>query len=97
MLVLLKAGTGVVPNFNGDPDWLVKAGAEMVTEEAVVEVVVVVVVVVVLGTALEAIGFTVGCNPATVGHAFSFTPFEKSNLKPPTELAVLLLLVAAFK
>jgi hypothetical protein len=86
MLVVLKAGTDVGPNPNGNTDWL-----EMVTEEAVD------MAMVVLGAALEVTGVTVGCKPATAGHTFSFIPFEKSNLKPPTELAVLLLLVAVFR
>jgi hypothetical protein len=95
MLVLLKAGTAVVASLNGDTDWLVEAGDETVTEEAVDMAMVAVVVVV--GAALEVVGFNVGCKPPAAGYAFSFTPFEKSNLKPPNELAVLLLLVAVFK
>jgi hypothetical protein len=58
ILVLLKACTGVVPNLNGNTDWLVEAGVEMVTE--MVEVTAVMVVVVVMGAVLEVVRFTAG-------------------------------------
>lgn len=81
----------VGPNLNGGTDWFVEKGDETVTEDA--EDVAVTAEVAVVG----AVGFTADCKPPTVGDAFSFTSFAKSNLKPPTELAVLLLLVAVFK
>jgi hypothetical protein len=94
VVVLLKACTGVVTNLNGNTDWPVEAGAEMVTEEAGDTAMMAEVVV--MGAVLEVVRFTAGCRPPTVGAAFSFTPFVQLNLKTPGELTVLLL-VAVFK
>jgi hypothetical protein len=58
VLVLLKVCTGVVPNFNGDTNWLVEAGTEMVTEELVHMAVMAEVVVV--GAVLEVVRIPVG-------------------------------------
>jgi hypothetical protein len=71
----------------------VEAGAETVMDVVVdMEVMAEVVVV---GTVLEQVTrFMVGWKPPTVdGVGFSFIPFVKSNLKPPTELVALLLVV----
>jgi hypothetical protein len=93
VLVPLKLNIGVetgVPNLSGDSDWLVE-GAEMVTE--VVVGMEVMAEVVVMGAVVDAIRFTVW-KTVVDATSFSFFPFVKSNLKPPTELVAMLLLVA---
>jgi len=49
--------------------------------------------VVVMGAVVDAIRFTVW-KTVVDATSFSFFPFVKSNLKPPTELVAMLLLVA---
>jgi hypothetical protein len=58
VLVLLQACAVVVPNLNGNTDWLVETGVEMVTEE--VEDTAMMAEVVVMGAVLEVMRFTVG-------------------------------------
>lgn len=98
VLVPLKLNTGVetvVPNLSGNSsDWLVEAGVEMVKDVVVVEDVEVMAEAVVLGAVLDVTGLTVGWKPVVDVISFSFIPFVKSNLKPPTELVAVLLVVA---
>lgn len=92
VFVLLKVNTGGVLKF-GDADLLVEAGVEVLT--AVVVDMEVTAEVAALASVLEAAIFTAGLKPPTVDEAtFSFTSFEKSNLKPPGEVVVVLLVTA---
>lgn len=93
VFVLLKVNTGGVLKF-GDADLLVEAGVEVLT--AVVVDKEVTTEVAALASVLEAAIFTAGLKPPTVDEvAFSFASLM-SNLKPPGEVVVVLL-VTAFK
>lgn len=98
VLVPLKLNIGVetvVPNLSGESfDWLVEAAVEMETEVVVVMDVEVMTEAVAVGAVLDVIRFTVGWKPVVDATSFSFIPFVKSNLKPPTGLVAVLLLVA---
>lgn len=87
VFVLLKVNPGAALKF-GDADLLVEASVDVLTE--VVVDMDVMAEVVALGSVLEAAILTAGFKPPTAA-AFSFMSFEKSNLKPPGELAVVLL------
>jgi hypothetical protein len=92
VFVLLKVNPGAALIF-GDADLLVEAGVEVLTE--VVVDMEVMAEVVAFASVLEAAILTAGFKPPTVdAAAFSFMSFEKSNLKPPGELAVVLLVTA---
>jgi hypothetical protein len=92
VFVLLKVNTGGVLKF-GDADLLVEAGNDVLT--AVVVDTDVTTDVAALASVLEAAIFTAGLKPPTVDEAaLSFTSFEKSNLKPPGEVVVVLLVTA---
>lgn len=92
VFVLLKVNTGGVLKF-GNTDLLVEAGVEVLT--AVVVDMEVITEVAALASVLEAAIFTAGLKPPTVDEgAFSFTSFEMSNLKPPSEVVVVLLVTA---
>lgn len=90
--VLLKVNTGGVLKF-WDTDLLVEADVEVLT--AVVVDTEVTTDVAALVSVLEAARFPAGLKPPTVDEAaFSFTSFEKSNLNPPVEVVVVLLVTA---
>lgn len=91
VFVLLKVNTGGVLKF-GDADLLVEAGVEVLTA-AVVDMDVTAEVAT-LASVLQAAIFTAGLKPPTVEAAFTFMSFEKSNLKPPGEVVVVLLVTA---
>jgi hypothetical protein len=92
VFVLLKVNTGGVLKF-GNADLLVEADVVVLT--AVVVDMEVTAEVAALAPVLEAAIFTVGLKPPTVDEAtFSFTFFEMSNLKPPGEVVVVLLVTA---
>jgi len=92
VFVLLNVNTGGVIKFS-DADLLVEAGVEVIT--ALVVDMEVTAEVAALASVLEAAIFTAGLKPPTVDDAtFSFTFFEKSNLKPPGEEVIVLLVIA---
>lgn len=92
VFVLLKVNTGGVLKFC-EADLLVVADAEVLT--AVVVEMEVTADVAALASVLEAARFPTGLKPPTVDEAaFSFTSFEKSNLKPPVEVVAVLLVTA---
>jgi hypothetical protein len=92
VFVLLKVNIGGVLKFGG-ADLLVEAGVEVLT--AVVVDTDVTTEVAALGSVLEAATFTAGLKPPTVDElALPFMSFEKSNLKPPGEVVVVLLVTA---
>lgn len=92
VFVLLTVNTDGVLKFS-DADLLVEGGVEVLT--AVVADMEVTAEVAALASVLEAATFSVGLKPPTVDEAtFSFTPFEMSNLKPPGDVVVVLLVTA---
>jgi hypothetical protein len=92
IFVLLKVNTGVLKF--GDADLLAEAGVEVITE-VVVDMEVLAAEVAALASVLEPATVTAGWKPPTHdAAAFPFTSFEKSNLKPPGELVVVLLVTA---
>lgn len=92
VFVLLKVNIGGVLKFD-DADLVVEAGVEVLT--AVVVDMEVTAEVAALASVLEAAIFIAGLKPTTVDEAtFPFTSFEKSNLKPPGKVVIVLLVTA---